>query len=169
MCLRAFLFGKHLTNKEIRMFARLIFRHMRNVDFFHKAMIRPTSAPGGWFVSSPTSGSFLQVFKLKGSSSSRKLSQTSTHWGGLGPGLCFPPVPCAPSIISFMRSDWDGLFTWMCSPPHFETSEWDGILFLIFVFFFFSFFLSFFFFFFVFLPFLGPLPRHLEVSRLGVK
>ena len=35
-------------------------------------------------------------------------------------------------------------------------------------FFFFSFFLSFFFFFFVFLPFLGPLPRHMEVPRLGV-
>ena len=35
----------------------------------------------------------------------------------------------------------------------------------------FVFFLSFFFlfFFFVFLPFLGPLPRHMEVPRLGVK
>ena len=36
--------------------------------------------------------------------------------------------------------------------------------------FFFFFFLFFFFFsFFVFLPFLGPLPRHMEVPRLGVE
>lgn len=30
-----------------------------------------------------------------------------------------PTVLCLPSVVSYMRSDWEGLLIWICSPPHF--------------------------------------------------
>lgn len=44
-----------------------------------------------------------------------------------------PTVLCSPSVISYMRSDWEGLLIWISSPPHFgspadRAGSWSSAL-----------------------------------------
>ena len=77
----------------------------------------PTSGPGNaWFPPSCLARSYRSAgwrVPVPPIRHSRSLLQRS------GAPPPHPTVLCPPSVISYIRSDWEGLLIWICSPPHF--------------------------------------------------
>lgn len=114
------------------MSVRLIFKYKKNVDFSKRPCYFPPLGlrvfgflPLVWLILAGQVHRglwFLQEVVLE------------LHSGGLGPSLCIPTAPELAPVIQLMRTDRDGLFTWMCFPPHCETSvDRDGVLICLFL------------------------------------